>query len=130
MDEGRLSEVTIAVAMQEALDQAEWSPDGDPETAIATLLTLCSAVGDLVTDDADPEDLSVAQIVFDSEVLATVYLFVGEVQKRVDQQHRALPSGYADMPRGEFVESVVSVLPYFHRRQAEVSEALDEAFPR
>ena len=122
--------MTIAAVMRQALDQAEWSPDGDPEAAIATLLTLCAAVGSVVTDDADPDDLTVARMVFDSEALAGVYMFSGEVLKTVNQQHPARPAEYVEIPRAEFVESVVRVLPYFHRRQREVSKAFDQVFPR
>ena len=114
------SELMIAAVMRRALDQAMWSPDGDPEAAIAALLALCSAVGGVVTDDADPGDSTVARMVFDSEALAAVYLFCGEVQKTVDQQHPAQPPGREGMYRNEFVESVVCVLPHFHRRQLEV----------
>lgn len=130
MGKSQASEVTIAAVMRQALDRAKWSPDDDPEAAIAALLMLCSAVGSVTTDDADPDDLAIARLVFECKTLADVYLFTGEVQKRVDQQHRAQPPGYAEMPRNEFVNSVVGVLAYFHRRQREVSKALDEAFPR
>jgi hypothetical protein len=130
VDKGHVSESTIAAVMRQALDQAEWSPDGDPEVAIAALLALCAAVGSMVTDDVDPDDLIVARIVFDSEALAGVYMFSGEVLKTVNQQHPARPAEYVEMPRAEFVESVVRVLPHFHRRQREVSNALDQAFPR
>jgi hypothetical protein len=130
MDKGQMTESVIAAAMREALDQADWSPDGDPEAAISALLTLCSTVDSVITDDADPGDLAAAGVVFESEPLAAVYLFTGEVRKRVDQQHPALPPGYAMLPRSEFVEGVIGVLPYFHRRQAEVSDALGEAFGR
>jgi hypothetical protein len=130
MDKSPASEVTIAGVMRQALDQAKWSPDDDPEAVIAALLMLCSAVGSVTTDDADPDDLTVARLMFECKTLADVYLFTGEVQKRVDQQHPAQPPGYAEMPRNEFVNGVVGVLPYFHRRHREVSRALDEAFPR
>jgi len=130
MDKSQASEVTIAAAMRQALDQAKWSPDDHPEAAIAALLILCSAVGSVTKDDADPDDLTVARLVFECKTLADVYLFTGEVQKRVDQQHPAQPPGDAEMPRNEFVNGVVDVLRYFHRRQREVSRALDKAFPR
>ncbi|MBR7829242.1 hypothetical protein KDK95_23240 [Actinospica sp. MGRD01-02] len=129
MDKSQASRSRIAAVMRKALDQAAWSPDGDPEAAIATLLTLCNTIGSMVTNEADPGDLTVAKVMFESEVLAAVYLFTGEVRKSVDQQHPARPPRYADMPRGEFVESVVTALPYFHRRQRAVSAALNEAFP-
>jgi len=130
MDKGQTTEPMIATAMRQALDRADWSPDGDPEAAISALLTLCTAVDSVITDDVDPGDLTVARVMFESEPLAAVYLFTGEVRKRIDQQHPTLPPGHAALPRNEFVEGVIGVLPYFHRRQAEVSNALDEAFGR
>lgn len=130
MGKRQLTESVIGAAMREALDQASWSPDGDPEAAISALLTLCSTVDGAITDDADPSDLTAARVVFESEPLAAVYLFTGEVRKRVDQQHPALPPGLATLPRTEFVRGVIGVLPYLHRRQAEVSNALREAFDR
>lgn len=123
-----MTESEIAAAMRHALDQADWSPADDPEEAILVLLTLCSAVDSVVINDDDPRDLTVARAVIESEPLAAVYLFTGEVRKRVDQRNPALPPGFATLPRSEFVGGVVGVLPYFHRRQAEVSNGLDEAF--
>ena len=125
-----MTKLVIAAAMRQALDQADWSPDGDPEAAISALLTLCSAVDAVITGEAVPGDLTAARVVFDSEPLAAVYLFTGEVRKRVDQRHPALPPGFTTLPRGEFVDGVIGVLPYFHRRQADISNALDEEFGR
>lgn len=122
-------ETKIAARMQHVLDRADWSLGDDPEEAVAVLLALSSAIGRLTIDDADPQDLTIARIIFDSKVLADVYFFTALVQKTVDQQHPAQPSGRADLPRAEFIDQIRGAFPELHRRQLEVFTALRGAFP-
>jgi hypothetical protein len=122
-------ELTIAAQMRQALDQADWSLQDDPEEAIAVLLTLSSAIGRLTTDDTDPQDLTAAKTIFECKTLADVYFFTALVQKSVDQRHPAQPPGRSDQPRAQFIAQVTGAFPELLRRQQEVSLALRHAFP-
>jgi hypothetical protein len=113
----------LAMIMRAALMRAQWDPDGDPAVAVDVLGNLIEGVCGPVASAA------VGQTVFDSEALATVYLFCASVNKTIDRNHSAQPSDHRGLSTAEHLALVQPVLPGFHRRQQEVLQLLDQEFP-
>lgn len=116
--------------MRRLLDEARWSPDGDPEQVLITLRGLSDAIGDLLCEDSGGVDLDLAQAVFNADPLGDIYVFAGGLRKSVDQQHPAQGEAGQALTREAFVAQAARSFPYFHRMQRELSQALDQAFPR
>jgi hypothetical protein len=113
----------LAEGMRTALMHARWDPYGDPAVAVDVL-------GALVEGVCGPVDsVAAGHIVFDSEAMATVYLFCASMNKALDRNHPAQPPAHRGLSIAEHLALVQPLLPGFHQRQQEVIRLLDQEFP-
>ncbi|MEU9148082.1 hypothetical protein [Streptomyces sp. NPDC048349] len=95
----------MAAAMRRLLDEARWSPDGDPEQVLITLRGLSDAIGDLLCEDSGGVDLDLdlAQAVFNADPLGDIYVFACGLRKSIDQQHPAQGEAGQALTREAFI---------------------------
>ncbi|MET8824313.1 hypothetical protein ABZX40_07100 [Streptomyces sp. NPDC004610] len=116
--------------MRRLLDEAQWSPDGEPEQVLLILRNLSDGIGGLVCDESGRVDTDLAKAVFSADPLGDIYVFASGLRKSVDQRHPAQGDAGHALAREAFVQQACGSFPYFHRLQRELSESLDQIFPR